>query len=134
MSQEWGNFILVDHFFRTLIQTWQRREDRIDEVLDLFQSILTCFGGEEPIASFYLHMDGELRERRRFYREANDCKTYQLNRVELSVTNSEDRVFLNLCEYLRSKIPYLHIIDGNQAEEGVSSDIWGILKEIGVAV
>ena len=131
MREKWGrDFILVDNFFRMLIPAWQNGV--IDEVLDVFRNVLTCWGGEEPIASFYLHMDGTEREKRRFYREAESRDIYELNEIDISIKNDIDRRFLDMCEYLAPKVPYLHIINGNQGCKKVTADILKVLDEKGV--
>ena len=131
MREKWGrDFILADHFFRMLTPAWQNGV--IDEVLDVFRSVLTCWGGEEPIASFYLHMDGNEREKRRFYREAESRNAYELNEIDISIKNDIDQIFLDMCEYLTPKVPYLHIINGNQDRKKVTADILEVLGEKGV--
>lgn len=131
MREKWGrDFILADHFFRMLIPAW--KNGVIDEVLDVFRGVLTCWGGEEPIASFYLHMDETEREQRRFYRDAEAMNAYELNEIDISIKSDKDQIFLDMCEYLTPKVPYLYIINGSQDREKVTADILEVLGETGV--
>ena len=130
MREKWGpDFILADHFLRLLMPAW--RQDMLDEVFDVFRGILTCCGGEEPVASFFLYMSGADRINRLLKREAANRK-YTINEVDISVEGDIDEPFLEMCQYLSPKVPYLHIIDANQDCEQVTDDILKVLRNRGL--
>ena len=130
MREKWGpDFILADHFLRLLIPAWLK--DVLEEVFDVFTRILTCYGGEEPIASFFLYMSGADRINRLLKREATNRK-YTINEIDISVESDIDGTFLEMCQYLSPKVPYLHIIDASRSCEQVTADILAILDGKGV--
>ena len=123
------NFILDDHCFGCLHSVYE--SDNFDAVIDLFVKALTIDDGKEPLASFYLDVPEDISS----IRAANRRRRYhKLSLLEVpkstrSDRGTEDIEYLRFWEYLSSKLPYLHIIDGTQDEDTVTDEMMSILRE-----
>ena len=122
-------FVLDDDFFKVLVEF--RRSKEKAEILNLFRKALVIENGREPDASFYLHVDSAERQTRRIYRDQKDSPNiYHVDEIKISNTAApQEHEHFNFWEWLASEVPYLHIIDGTQDEETVTSDIVTILGE-----
>ena len=131
--QGWGDkFVLDENLFSTL--WFFHGSDEIEEILDLFLKSLQLDRGNAPVASFYLHVSISERETRRIYRsQERSHGKYTVENVSLSnSSNTIDFKQLQFWEWVASKVPYFHVIDGAQAEEKVTGDIVEILKGKGI--
>ena len=129
----WGqDFICADNFFRMLTRFYRKPER--DEYLSFFRRCLTMDAGQEPVASFYLHVLASERELRRIYREQQKYNTFKFEDLKISTAhNSDDADFREFFQWLQERVPYIHIIDGAQPEEKVTADMMKILKDKGYA-
>ena len=125
-------FVLDDDFFKVLVE-FHGSQEKV-EILNLFRKALVIDNGREPDASFYLHVDSAERETRRIYRDQKDSPNiYHIDEIKISNTSTpQEHEHFKFWEWLASEVPYLHIIDGTQDEETVTSDIVTILGEKGI--
>ena len=95
----------------------------IDRLLTIFQESLP-----RPIASIYLYSSTQERYLRSFARDGENL--YRIENVEISTEmNTEEDESLAFFRWLSSKIPYLYIIDGNQAVEPITDEIVNIAHD-----
>ena len=80
-----------------------------EENLDFIRRCLTFCNMPEPTASFYLDVPDEIRQQRLIVREKRD----------ISVT--PDPSLLEKFQFLESRLPYFHIIDGTMPAEAVTN-------------
>ena len=124
-GQEGKPFVIANGFFRNLLPF--RNSDKLDLILDLFRKALYLEGGKEPDASFFLNVSYAECASRVIYRNIDG-----VDELKISGKGIEGDESIKFWEYLASKLPYLHIINGAQEKEAVTRDIVGILRQEGI--
>ena len=120
----WHRNIVVDNFFRSLADF--HKSDEVETAIDIFRKSLCIDGGMEPAASFYLDVPRVVSVERLIRR--NNPPWFKIGEVKSpDAEKGWDIAFQAFWQHLASKLPYLHIIDGTQAEEVVTAEILDIL-------
>ena len=97
-----------DDFFKVLVEF--RRSKEKAEILNLFRKALVIDNGQEPDASFYLHVDSAERETRRIYRDQKDSPNiYHIDEIKISNTSTpQEHEHFKFWEWLASEVPYVY--------------------------
>ena len=120
----WKRNIVVDNFFRSLADFRESKD--IEAAIDVFRKSLYIAGGIEPVASFYLDVP-RVKCSERLIRRNNPSLIDFSKAKNPDAERDWDISFQAFWQNLASKLPYLHIIDGTQAEEVVTAEILDIL-------
>ena len=125
-GQQGEHFVIANGFFYSLSPF--RYSDELDLMLDLFRKALYLDGGKEPAASFFLNVSHAECASRLIYRNNDGVEELKISGKQ----NIRDEEQIKFWEYLASKLPYLHIINGAQEKEVVTHDIVEILYQEGI--
>ncbi len=117
---ERDGYVIADWFWNTIVLFGTDAS-----VLAAFRTLLQAYDGYEPIASFYLTVPTPERRRRLLTRNPKFPRRMQRTSEE---DNSTDAQRLRVAEWLQSKVPYFHIIDGTLSEDIVQNKVMSILK------
>ena len=128
-----GNFILDDHFWRIF---WNYYKDHGKEKTKLF---IQCFIemlrsniDEVPIASFYLSTPSRFRFVRKVNRYSNYLidSDFHIDKNTITANNDDENdILLEYFEWLKEFCDFIHIIDGTQPIEAITSEIVEITND-----
>lgn len=115
---------VVDDLWGGFFHLFECDEHDINTMVDVFRSSLNAGGRAEPDLTVYLHAPRHVLLTRRYSRDEHG---YEIIAQEKEADGIRDAKVLSLWNTIADRVPFVHVVDGNQSSRAVTESILGRL-------